>query len=102
MYAVFFVSYLAWSGFIGGFASIGSLALLFASYGLIWYGLMCVLERRRLGWEESYDRIAGLTFFFLGVPFLILSSFVVYQLEVEPARLPHYVLSNGEKTVHFQ
>lgn len=33
---------------------------------------------------------------------LSVSAFAVYQNEIDPAKLPEYVISNGEKTVRFR
>lgn len=33
---------------------------------------------------------------------IVLGSFAYYQNELNPAKLPEYVISNGEKTVRFR
>lgn len=89
----------------GGISAYFSL-LAFVLYGWLFYLIRvfyCWIARKDFpkaaDFSLAYVRKIGSILFLLA---LALGSFTVYQNEIDPAKLPEYTISNGEKTVRFR
>ncbi|MDQ1344345.1 MAG: hypothetical protein QG650_1066 [Patescibacteria group bacterium] len=96
----------ALSGYVSGGESAFATALLITAYAFLFY-LVRIFYCRIA--SREYPKLADFLLAYvrkMGVFSLAVmlcgGIFTVYQNEIDPAKLPEYVISNGEKTVRFR
>lgn len=100
------VGLVVFSWFLSGAESAFVSALAIVAYGILFYAARILYGYvfrkdfpRFLDFFRTYVRRIGAIVFAVGFS---IGAFAAYQNEIDPAKLPEYVISNGEKTVRFR